>query len=144
LPIALGPCFADYQAVEELNIRPLNWRDLLTDEPFTRKDIIHLQDPLNLTSKNLSAFDHVRRDLRLESDEELAAQRVGKDGFCFSKTKANLTPGLSVMRSLQHSTGSAAQFLPLVRALCRRPLQDRALPHQATPLALCDGGLWAS
>lgn len=34
--------------LEELNIKPKNWKDLLTDEPFTRKDIIHLQDPLNL------------------------------------------------------------------------------------------------
>ena len=36
------------QAVEELNIKPKFWKDLLTDEPFTRKDIIHIQDPLNL------------------------------------------------------------------------------------------------
>jgi peptidyl-prolyl cis-trans isomerase-like protein 2 len=36
------------QAVEELNIKPKNWKDLLDDTPFTRKDIIHIQDPLNL------------------------------------------------------------------------------------------------
>lgn len=36
------------QAVEELNIKPKYWKDLLDDTPFTRKDIIHLQDPLNL------------------------------------------------------------------------------------------------
>ena len=36
------------QAVEELNVKPKNWKDLLDDTPFTRKDIIHLQDPLNL------------------------------------------------------------------------------------------------
>jgi hypothetical protein len=34
--------------VEELNIKPKYWKDLLDDTPFTRKDIIHLQDPLNL------------------------------------------------------------------------------------------------
>ena len=37
-----------WEAVEELNIKPRNWVDLLTDEPFTRKDIVHIQDPLNL------------------------------------------------------------------------------------------------
>ena len=37
------------QAIEELNIKQKFWKDLLTDQPFTRKDIIHLQDPLNLT-----------------------------------------------------------------------------------------------
>ena len=36
------------QAVEELNVKPKNWKDLLDDTPFTRRDIIHLQDPLNL------------------------------------------------------------------------------------------------
>lgn len=34
--------------MEELNIKPKYWKDLLDDTPFTRKDIIHLQDPLNL------------------------------------------------------------------------------------------------
>lgn len=32
-----------WEAVEELNVKPKNWKDLLTDEPFTRKDIIHIQ-----------------------------------------------------------------------------------------------------
>lgn len=41
------------QAIEELNIKPKFWKDLLTDEPFTRKDIIHLQDPLNLQVRDL-------------------------------------------------------------------------------------------
>jgi hypothetical protein len=34
---------ATMQALQELNIKPRFWKDLLTDEPFTRKDIIHLQ-----------------------------------------------------------------------------------------------------
>lgn len=38
----------EVQAVEELNIKQKYWKDLLTDEGFTRKDIIHLQDPMNL------------------------------------------------------------------------------------------------
>lgn len=31
------------QAIKELNIKAKNWKELLTDEPFTRKDIITLQ-----------------------------------------------------------------------------------------------------
>ena len=31
------------QAVERLNIKPGHWKDLLTDEPWTRKDIITIQ-----------------------------------------------------------------------------------------------------
>lgn len=37
-----------YEAVQELNIKPKFMKDLLTDQPFTRKDIIHIQDPMNL------------------------------------------------------------------------------------------------
>ena len=37
-----------WEAVEELNIKPRFMRDLLTDQSFTRKDIIHIQDPMNL------------------------------------------------------------------------------------------------
>jgi hypothetical protein len=32
-----------WDALEELCIKPKNWKDLLTEEPFSRKDIIHLQ-----------------------------------------------------------------------------------------------------
>lgn len=45
---ARGLVYYASQAVEQLNIKPKYWKDLLTDEPFTRKDIIHIQDPQNL------------------------------------------------------------------------------------------------
>ena len=35
-------CFQS-QAVEQLNLKPKNFKDLLTDEPFTRKDIVTIQ-----------------------------------------------------------------------------------------------------
>ena len=40
-------------------------RDLLSDVPFSRKDIIHIQDPLNLSMKNLQEFDHVKKGLQI-------------------------------------------------------------------------------
>ncbi len=40
-------------------------RDLLTDEPFTRKDIIVLQDPQNLSGLTLDQFDHIRNERRV-------------------------------------------------------------------------------
>eukprot|EP00882_Tetradesmus_deserticola_P033605 GHRQ01038405.1.p2 GENE.GHRQ01038405.1~~GHRQ01038405.1.p2 ORF type:complete len:219 (+),score=69.97 GHRQ01038405.1:389-1045(+) len=49
-----------YDALEELCIKPKNWKDLLTEEPFTRKDIIHLQDPLNVSGRLISEFHHVK------------------------------------------------------------------------------------
>ena len=37
-----------FQAVDELNVKPKFWKDLLTDEKFTRRDLITIQDPMNL------------------------------------------------------------------------------------------------
>uniref|UniRef100_A0A669BE24 RING-type E3 ubiquitin-protein ligase PPIL2 n=1 Tax=Oreochromis niloticus TaxID=8128 RepID=A0A669BE24_ORENI len=64
-----------YEAVEQLNIKTKSFNDLLTDEPFTRKDIITLQDPTNLDKFNVSNFFHVKNDLKvLDPDEEKAKQ----------------------------------------------------------------------
>ncbi|CAI5986434.1 unnamed protein product [Closterium sp. NIES-64] len=46
-----------YEAIKELNVKPKNWKELLTDEPFTRADIITIQacdDPNNLDSNVLT------------------------------------------------------------------------------------------
>ena len=43
-----------------LNITVKSWKDLVTDEEFTRRDIITLQDPQNLESRNLSDFKYLK------------------------------------------------------------------------------------
>ncbi|POY75263.1 putative Peptidylprolyl isomerase [Rhodotorula taiwanensis] len=81
------------ESVDRLNLKPNNLHDLLTDEPFTRKDVIMLQDPLNLDKKDgqsitaavpslatavrsdpfkertVSKFDYVRRALKVDEDQ---------------------------------------------------------------------------
>ncbi|KAF7513074.1 hypothetical protein GJ744_011340 [Endocarpon pusillum] len=49
-----------YETVERLNVKAKMWRDLVTDEEFTRKDIITLQDPQNLESRDLSSFKYLK------------------------------------------------------------------------------------
>ncbi|EXJ84270.1 peptidyl-prolyl cis-trans isomerase-like 2 [Capronia epimyces CBS 606.96] len=49
-----------YDTVERLNIKPKMWRDLMSDEEFSRKDVITLQDPQNIESRNLSSFKYLR------------------------------------------------------------------------------------
>jgi peptidyl-prolyl cis-trans isomerase-like protein 2 len=49
--------------MQELNVKAKNWKDLVTDEPFTRGDLITIQDPLNLGCKELSKFQHVVKNL---------------------------------------------------------------------------------
>ncbi|KVI02727.1 Cyclophilin-like peptidyl-prolyl cis-trans isomerase domain-containing protein [Cynara cardunculus var. scolymus] len=59
-----------YEAIKELNLKTKNWKELLTDEPFKREDIITIQNPNTLDSKALVDFDHVKKSLKLD-DEEL-------------------------------------------------------------------------
>ncbi|EFJ34420.1 ubiquitin-protein ligase, PUB49 [Selaginella moellendorffii] len=58
-----------YEAIKELNLKAKNWKELLTDEPFTRNDIITIQDPNQLETKVLSEFDHVQKEIIVESEE---------------------------------------------------------------------------
>ncbi|KAB0795628.1 hypothetical protein PPYR_12467 [Photinus pyralis] len=60
------------EAIEQLNIKNKNWKDLITDAPFERKDVIVLQDPRDLTKFNISLFHHVKNNLRMETEEEVA------------------------------------------------------------------------
>ena len=50
-----------HQAIEELCVKPKNWRDLLTDEKFARKDLVTIQDPMNLDARAVDAFEHVKK-----------------------------------------------------------------------------------
>jgi peptidyl-prolyl cis-trans isomerase-like protein 2 len=62
--------FSAYQAVEQLNIKTKTWKDLLSDEPFQRKDLITLQDPSNLEKFNLSTFHHLKNNLKVENESK--------------------------------------------------------------------------
>nr|CAD1837812.1 unnamed protein product [Ananas comosus var. bracteatus] len=59
-----------YEAIKELNLKTKNWKELLTDEPFTKDDLITIQNPNALDSKVLVEFDHVKNSLKLD-DEDL-------------------------------------------------------------------------
>ncbi|CAH9105318.1 unnamed protein product [Cuscuta europaea] len=58
-----------YEAIKELNIKTKNWKELLTDEPFTREDLITIQNPNALDTKVLVDFDHVKKSLKVDDDE---------------------------------------------------------------------------
>lgn len=49
-----------YDTVERLNFKSKMWRDLVSDEEFSRKDVITLQDPQNLESRNLNTFKYIK------------------------------------------------------------------------------------
>jgi peptidyl-prolyl cis-trans isomerase-like protein 2 len=49
-----------WDTVERLNIKAKNWTDLVNDAEFTRKDILTLQDPQNIESRDFGKFKSVR------------------------------------------------------------------------------------
>ena len=49
-----------WDTVERLNVKAKHWKDLLTDETFKRSDIIVLQDPQNIESRNFSQFKYLK------------------------------------------------------------------------------------
>eukprot|EP00039_Didymoeca_costata_P009638 m.127945 g.127945 ORF g.127945 m.127945 type:complete len:515 (-) comp14554_c0_seq7:653-2197(-) len=55
------------EAIQMLNIKAKNWKDLLTDTPFVRKDIIQIQDPTDLKKFNLTQFHHMKKGLKMEN-----------------------------------------------------------------------------
>ncbi|XP_077293328.1 RING-type E3 ubiquitin-protein ligase PPIL2 [Arctopsyche grandis] len=61
-----------YEAIEQLNIKGKNWKDLVSDETFERSDLITLQDPQHLEKFNISLFHHIKNKLKVEDDDEVA------------------------------------------------------------------------
>jgi len=59
-----------YEAISELNIKTKNFKDLLNSEPFTRKDIVVLQDPQDTSKNNLNSFHHLKNNFKVH-DEDL-------------------------------------------------------------------------
>ncbi|XP_014085834.2 RING-type E3 ubiquitin-protein ligase PPIL2 [Bactrocera oleae] len=59
-----------WEAIEQLNIKTKNWKDLIDDSPFQRKDIITIQDPHHLEKFDISRFHHIRKNMRVLSEEE--------------------------------------------------------------------------
>ncbi|KAK9129688.1 hypothetical protein Sjap_010175 [Stephania japonica] len=59
------------KAIKELNLKTKNWKELLTDDPFTKEDLITIQNPNALESKVLVEFDHVKRELKKMSSDPM-------------------------------------------------------------------------
>ena len=68
-----------WQAIDELNVKPKFWKDLLTDEKFTRKDLITIQDPMNLDK-----FEHVKKG------HEIPPKDAGGDGGAGGDPSSNI------------------------------------------------------
>ncbi|GAA5957162.1 hypothetical protein JCM8115_003975 [Rhodotorula mucilaginosa] len=81
------------ESIDRLNLKPNNLHDLLTDEPFTRKDVIMLQDPLNLDKKDVSKFDYVRRALKVDDADGGALSGINVEASGIGRVLKTLEKG---------------------------------------------------
>ncbi|KAG5916919.1 Peptidyl-prolyl cis-trans isomerase cyp8, partial [Claviceps capensis] len=67
-----------WETVERMNIKAKMWQDLVDDEPFTRADIITLQDPQNAASRNLEQFKFLKdgQGAQLSREQEEAERNA--------------------------------------------------------------------
>jgi peptidyl-prolyl cis-trans isomerase-like protein 2 len=49
-----------YEAIENLCYKTKNMKDLLTDTPFTKADVITLQDPHNFENREIENFNYIK------------------------------------------------------------------------------------
>ncbi|XP_030378297.1 RING-type E3 ubiquitin-protein ligase PPIL2 [Scaptodrosophila lebanonensis] len=81
-----------WEAIDQLNIKTKNWKDLVNDTPFLRKDIITIQDPQHLEKFDISKFYHIRKNLRVLTEEEQLERKdpVGRIKTMNLETKETL------------------------------------------------------
>ena len=64
-----GNVFA-YDTVQRLNIKAKMWRDLISNEEFSRQDIVTIQDPQNVESRNISSFKYKQDGVSTLTEEQ--------------------------------------------------------------------------
>lgn len=69
-----------WDTVERLNIKAKNFKDLVSDDDFKRSDIITLQDPQNIESRDLSQFKYLKDGVSTLTPEQEAARAAGIKG----------------------------------------------------------------
>ncbi|KAI9605173.1 hypothetical protein H4Q26_003148 [Puccinia striiformis f. sp. tritici PST-130] len=79
-----------------------HWHDLVTDQKFSRSDIITLQDPHNIENKDLSRFDHVKNNLQVPNEE---IEAMKKDPLRGMNVAAAGSTGLVAESSISASKG---------------------------------------
>lgn len=73
-----------WETVERLNIKAKMWKDLVDDRDFGRSDIITLQDPQNIESRDMSQFKFLKdgeSPLSAESEEARLTGSVNIDAL---------------------------------------------------------------
>jgi peptidyl-prolyl cis-trans isomerase-like protein 2 len=65
--------------VDKLNREAKYWKDLVSGEEFTHKDIITLQDPKHLEKRTIKNFDYIRNNIDVEIKDKGTEAFINKN-----------------------------------------------------------------
>ncbi len=82
-----------FESVDQLNVKPKNWTDLVSGEAFTRADLITLQNPNDWSKRQIDLFAHVRAKRDAVSRGEVVEEAAKSNG-----THASSNPVASFFR----------------------------------------------
>ncbi|THX84702.1 peptidyl-prolyl cis-trans isomeras-like protein-like 2 [Aureobasidium pullulans] len=119
-----GNVFA-WDTVERLNIKAKNWKDLVSDQDFSRKDIITLQDPQNIESRDLSSFKYIQEGASTLTPEQEAERSAGVNSSALGNA-AKILKAKEAVAKARADRQNAAQGNSLQRAMAEAKKSNTA------------------
>ena len=103
-----------YDAVKQMNLKPGHLRDLLDETPFTREDIIHIQDPSDGSRREMEKFSHVVESLQVETKQESGVRHNDATTRIMQQVKATskAAGGSAAAAASAASSAAATQAKP--------------------------------
>jgi peptidyl-prolyl cis-trans isomerase-like protein 2 len=111
--VALRPTGHVYarEAIDELCLKAKNMHDLITDEPFTRDDIITIQDPHDTETRALANFHHLQHGhVAADAAADAAAANAANPtrNINLDATTARVIGRMQEQRLMSNSAATAA------------------------------------
>ena len=116
-----------WDTVEQLNLKAKSLRDLVSDEEFTRADLIIIQDPSDPEKQNISNFKNLQED----EEQTPADGMTSVSRFRLSTDKiAKAKEAVSKLRA-KDKVSSAVEGSTHTTPLSSMPSAKKALPYNA-------------
>lgn len=121
-----------FDTIERLNIKVKMWKDLMSDEDFSRKDIITLQDPQNLASRDLNTFKYItdgedagipKQEAMINTEAMGNAAKIVRAKEALAKARAERATGKQANVDGQHVKPLSKSFTPQ---------QKKVIPYNAS------------
>lgn len=117
-----------WDTVEQLNLKAKSLRDLVSDEEFTRVDLITIQDPSDPEKQNISNFKNMQ-----EEESQTPAEGMGSiSRLCLPIDKiAKAKEAVAKLRAKDKTNSSVAGGGPHTTPLSSMPSAKKSLPYNA-------------